>query len=239
MIKRSNILSRTLHKWLALIIGIQLLIWLASGLYFVIVDIDFIHGDPLVKNTRQAISIPDLSVVGVTDLLAQYPDASNIELRSVMGETRYVVTTPDRRYLVDPVKAVVLSPLDEQAAREIAAYHFTGDALIAHATLITSDPPMEIQTRRLPLWRVDFEDRFSTSFYIDPLSGRLVTRRHQYWRMFDFLWMLHIMDYDQRADAHNPLLIIAQIAGLAFGISGLWLLFYSFSGRRRKKVVTE
>ncbi len=98
---------------------------------------------------------------------------------------------------------------------------------------------MEIQTRQLPLWRVDFDDRFSTSFYIDPYSGRLVTRRHQYWRIFDFLWMLHIMDYDQRSDVHNLLLKTAEVTGLTFAITGLWLLFYSFSGRRKKKTAVK
>lgn len=235
MIKRGNIIARTLHKWIGLLIGIQLLIWLSSGLYMVIVDLDFIHGDPMVRNMQQLISVPADSQVSVASLVAQYPDARHIGLQTVMGETRYLVTTPDQRYLIHPGTAETLSPLDEKAAREIARFHFNGNASISQVSLITSDPPQEIQTRRLPLWRIDFDDRFATSFYIDPYSGKLATRRHQYWRIFDFLWMLHIMDYDERADAHNLLLNIAQVAGLFFAISGIWLLFYSFSGRRRKK----
>ena len=140
------------------------------------------------------------------------------------------------QYLLNAKSGELISPLDEKAAREIAQYHFNADNPVNAVQLIESNPPMEIQTRRLPLWRVDFDDHFSTSFYVDPYSGQLVTRRFQYWRIFDFMWMLHIMDYDQRSDAHNRLLISAQIAGLIFSISGLWLLFYSFSGRRQKKV---
>ena len=49
------------------------------------------------------------------------------------------------------------------------------------------------------------------------------------------MWMLHIMDYEERADAHNLLLITAQIAGLIFSVTGIWLLFYSFSGRRKDR----
>ena len=37
-------------------------------------------------------------------------------------------------------------------------------------------------------------------------TGELVTRRHELWRVFDFVWMLHIMDYDTREDVNNPLL---------------------------------
>jgi hypothetical protein len=152
-----------------------------------------------------------------------------------MGKTFYTVTTADNRYLVDAETGSLDSPLDEAAAREIARFHYSGEAAVMRASLLGSNPPMEIQTRTLPLWRIDFNDRIATSFYIDPYSGSLVTRRHQYWRIFDFMWMLHIMDYEDREDAHNALLITAQISGLAFAITGLWLLFYSFSGARRKK----
>ena len=228
------VIARTAHKWLALLIGLQVLVWLVTGLYMVVVNIDFIHGDTLVRNMQQTVHVPATPQVTMTSLKDQYPDATRIGLKPVMGKTFYMVTTADSRYLVDPGNGAVVSPLGENAAREIAGYHFAGEAGVINAALITSNPPMEIQTRRLPLWRIDFDDRFATSFYIDPYSGSLATRRHQYWRIFDFLWMLHIMDYENRSDAHNTLLVAAQIAGLVFSITGLWLLFYSFSGRRRK-----
>lgn len=232
MLKRA-VIARNLHKWFGLFVGLQILIWLGSGLYMVVVDIDFIHGDPLVRNMQQAVTLPDTLVLSVNGLRAKYPDATNISLNQVMGQSHYTVTTPAERYLFDPQSGQVISPLDEQTAKQIAKYHFNGDATVTRATLITSNPPMEIQTRRLPLWRIDFDDRFSSSFYIDPYSGVLATRRHQYWRIFDFLWMLHIMDYDERADAHNPLLITAQLTGLIFTLTGIWLLIYSFSRRRK------
>ena len=230
----SAVISRTLHRWLGLIVGLQLLIWLASGLYMVVVNIDFIHGDPLVKNMQQAVVVPDTPSLGLAGLKARYKGITQVALKPVMGKTFYAVTTAKMRYLVDPVTGALESPLDEAAAREIARYHFAGSEAVIKSSLITSDPPMEIQTRALPLWRIDFDDRFATSFYIDPYDGSLVTRRHQYWRIFDFMWMLHIMDYEDRSDAHNLLLITAQAAGLTFAITGLWLLYYSFSGRRRK-----
>jgi hypothetical protein len=239
LIKRGSILARTLHKWSGLLLGLQLLIWLATGVYMVEVDIDFIHGDSLVKNMQQTVALPDSSKVSPASLLLQFPDAKQIGLRSVLGESRYLVTTQTARLLIDPDTGATISPLNEKLAREIAIYHFKGDADIVRASLIQSSPPMEIQTRQLPLWRIDFDDRFSTSFYVDPYSGQLITRRHQYWRIFDFMWMLHIMDYDERVDAHNPLLIIAEVTGLLFAITGLWLLFYSFSGRRNKKAIVE
>jgi uncharacterized iron-regulated membrane protein len=230
----SAVISRTLHKWFGLIVGLQLLIWLATGLYMVVVNIDFIHGDPLVKNMRQVIVVPEPASYSVASLRARYKDITQIALKPFMGKTFYAITTVKMRYLVDPATGALESPLSEATAREVARYHFAGSAAVINATLINSNPPMEIQTRGLPLWRIDFDDRFATSFYIDPYDGSLVTRRHQYWRIFDFMWMLHIMDYEDRSDAHNLLLITAQTTGLTFAITGLWLLFYSFSGPRKK-----
>ena len=229
-----SFLARSVHRWLGLIVGLQVLIWLATGLYMVVLDLDFIHGDPLVRNMQQAVTVPESSRVSIAALRAQYPDARNIALRPVMGTSFFTVTTPENRYLINPQTAQVISPLDEEIARKIAVFHFNGEASIRAARLIAADPPGEIGPRRLPLWRVDFNDRFSTSFYIDPFTGALVTRRHQYWRIFDFFFMLHIMDYDERSDAHNLLLQIAQFTGVTFGITGLWLLFYSFRKRRKE-----
>ena len=231
-----SFLVRSLHKWFGLIVGLQVLIWLATGLYMVVLDLDFIHGDPLVRNMLTTVTVPGSSRVSVAALRAQYTDATNIGLRPVMGTSFFTVTTPENRYLINPQSAQVISPLNEEFASKIAVFHFNGEASIREARLITSDPPREIGPRRLPLWRIDFNDRYSTSFYIDPYTGALVTRRHQYWRVFDFFFMLHIMDYDERSDAHNLLLQIAQFTGVIFGLSGLWLLFYSFRKRRKESV---
>lgn len=232
------VIARSLHKWLGLLIGVQVLIWLATGLYMVVVDIDFIHGDTLVKNLQQTVRVPDAKQLSMAEIREAYPNATQISLRPVLGKTFYAVTTAAQRYLVDPDNGSLASPLDEDDAIGIARYHYAGEAQVGRATLITANPPMEIQSRTLPLWRIDFADRYATSFYIDPYTGSLVTRRHLYWRIFDFMWMLHIMDYENREDAHHPLLIAAQISGSAFVITGLWLLFYSFSGPRRKQPQT-
>jgi len=228
-------LAYKLHKWLGLFIGLQILIWLSTGLYMVVVNLDFIHGDPLVKNMQQVITVPTAADTGIADLYTRFPTVRNIGLRSVLGKTFYTLSTPENRYLVDPATGDVVSPLGEQSAREIAEFHFNGDGPVIAATLISSDPPREIGPRRLPLWRIDFDDRYSTTFYIDPLNGRLVTRRHQYWRIFDFLWMLHIMDYVNRDDAHNLLLKTAQITGLTFALTGFWLLYFRLKPRRKRR----
>ena len=54
------------------------------------------------------------------------------------------------------------------------------------------------------------------------------------WRLFDFVWMLHIMDYTERSNFNNPLLISFSAAALLFTVSGIVLLWQRFRPRKRR-----
>ena len=73
------------------------------------------------------------------------------------------------------------------------------------------------------------------TFYADPATGEIVSRRHALWRVFDFAWMLHIMDYDARTDVNNPLLRITTLSAAAMALSGAWLLYWSFPRKKRRR----
>jgi uncharacterized iron-regulated membrane protein len=231
---RPGLLSRKLHKWLTLFVGVQLVIWTLSGFYMVVVDLDFIHGDPLVRNLRVALPL-DAPKVSIAEVVRRYPGVTNLSVHSLGSSRRPVIelATPMQKVLVDANTGKQLSPLSEALVRELANTYYSGSAPIRSVALLERDRPMEIQTRALPLWRVDFDDWLATSFYVDPDTGALVTRRHRFWRWFDFVWMLHIMDYDTREDMNNPLLRVFTVSGVVTVISGAWLLYFSF---RRKPV---
>ena len=73
----------------------------------------------------------------------------------------------------------------------------------------------EYRGRQLPLWRVSFSEPENLNLYIDGWTGEIVAQTHHTrWRIFDFFWMLHIMDFDDRDDFNTPLLQIAAALGL-------------------------
>ena len=224
-------LSRKVHKWIALIVGLQLFLWALSGFYMVAVNIDIIHGDMLVKDVQQNISHADRLHVPLERLAILHPDAQRITLKAMMGRPVYQITG-ESTLLLDAVDGRQLSPLDEKTATQIASYHYAGESAVRHVEFLESDPPTELQERSLPLWRVDFDDVWNSSFYVDPYTGEFTTRRHTLWRVFDFLWMLHVMDYDERADINNTILRVFSVLGIFLGLTGAWLLFYSFPRKR-------
>ena len=52
-------IARLGHRWLALLVGWQLTIWTLSGLYMAVVELDFIHGDSLVRNLSPPLRLDD------------------------------------------------------------------------------------------------------------------------------------------------------------------------------------
>jgi uncharacterized iron-regulated membrane protein len=228
---------RTLHKWLALLIGLQVLIWCISGLYMVAADIDFIHGDSLVRNERPPLTHTD-EIIPIAALRMQHQGLTEVKLRA-LADTRlpvYELQTSGRPVLIDAITGDVLSPLPQARITQLARAYYSGAGQIAGAQRL-DHAPVEIRGRPAQLWRIDFDDWLNTSFYLDPDTGALVTRRHRLWRIFDMFWMLHVMDYGyERDDMNNMLLRIVSAAGVAFGVTGVWLLFYSFRpGRARRR----
>ena len=69
-----------------------------------------------------------------------------------------------------------------------------------------------------------FEDELGTRLYVSTERGLVTARRNNRWRLFDLLWMLHIMDYQERENFNNPLVITAALFALVTVLAGLVLL---------------
>ena len=228
---RFRILARKTHKWLGLFIGLQVVIWSLSGLYMTIVHIDTIHGDHLVRKmppaSAEAASLADPMAV------ASANQAAGFRLAWVRDQPAYVLRTVAGEKVVDAVSGKSVRRLAEGEIRTIARTTYTGSEEIASAALIT-EIPGEIRGRKPPLWRVEFANWNKPTLYFSPTTGELLTRRHELWRIFDFVWMLHIMDYDERENVNNTLLRIFTWGAVLMASSGIWLLFYSFHRKKKK-----
>ena len=95
---------------------------------------------------------------------------------------------------------------------------------------ITEDKPgSEYRGRDLPLYKIESSNKNSKNIniYIDPYSAKIVAIRSNQWRIWDFMWGLHIMDWNERDDIGNVFLKIFSILALLSAISGIYLFFYT------------
>jgi len=231
---RPHVIARKTHKWLGLFIGIQVVIWSLSGLYMTVVHIDTIHGDHLVRSLPQdraeaADLIDPLAVIAANE-------GQNVRLTWVRNQPAYIVDGHAGETVVDARNGKPVPPPTEAEIRSIAQSTYTGDEPIASAALI-KEIPGEIRGRKPPLWRVEFDHWNQPTLYFSPTTGELISRRHELWRVFDFVWMFHIMDFDERENVNNPLLRVFTWGAVLMALSGAWLLIYAFPKKKKKKAV--
>lgn len=193
----------------------------------VVVHIDTIRGNHLIKPPT-ALAAQDIEQFSenLARLVAENPSTYSIELAPLGGPSVTTISAPEGRFVVALNALSERISVDRERAIRLAQAVYAGRAEVGAVTLIESDPPQEIGARALPLWRIDFADSWGTSLYLSATTGELVTRRHTLWRIFDFFWMLHIMDYDERSDINNPLLRVVSVLTLLLVVSGFWYLYF-------------
>jgi hypothetical protein len=224
-------LFRRYHRWLMVFVGLQFLIWSLSGLYMVLVDIHSIHGEDILSTKKPTFTALQTNssnqAIGydINELLTEYPEATNVTLGWLGDQAvyRFQLNGPK---LVDANTGKTIEKISESLAAHIALSSLAEVKEIADIALITENPPSEIGSRPLPLWRVEFVGVNSPTLYISNTTGRVVTVRQNTWRAFDLFWRLHIMDYYDGEDINNLLLNIFTISGLLAALSGLVLLAF-------------
>lgn len=230
---RWPLLIRRTHKWLALVVGVQVLLWTLTGFYMVVVHIDTIHGDHLVR--APLLEPFDLTrLAPPANIVAAAPGASEIRLQRLFERPVWRAETPEGTSLFDALSGAPIPALSESQVRAQARRIYTGKGKIISARMLVT-APLEMQSRKPPYWQVEFEGWNRPTLYLSPTTGELISRRHALWRVFDFAWMLHIMDYDERNDVNNLLLRVVTWSSFGMAITGAWLLIWSFKRRTRKK----
>ena len=222
-------LVRRVHLWLGLLLGIQVLIWMASGVvmsWFHITEVRGEHNAP----ANISIELAARSYANPGGVIAQVSGAYDVRLKHFLGRPAYVVSSADGEALFDAQTGEQLSPIREASARAVAKAAFVGDGEIDRVRMMT-DPPPEYG-KPGPVWRADFSDSLNTRLYISPDTGEVEARRNKIWRLYDFFWMLHIMDYDERENFNNPLIRAASATGLLFALSGAVLIVLSIRNKR-------
>ena len=127
-----------------------------------------------------------------------------------------------------------LSPISAELAVDIAETDFAPDVPVSAVEMVDAHTPGGEYRGPLPAWKVSFKNWKKSALYVSVNEGRVISRRSTVWRAFDFLWMLHIMDFQERDNFNNWLLRIVSVLGLVTVLSG-YVLWYLTSPLTRPK----
>ena len=215
------------HIWLGWLVGIPTLMWMVTGLYMAAKPIEKVRGNHLrVEQAVQPLVLPGSALAS-----AEFPIR---EMRAVMQDGRAVaiLTGMDgstRR--VDMQSGAALPALSANDARLIVAEQIKGGDQIRSVTAFDADNvPFDFR-REMPVWQVALED--GAHIYVGRDTGQIEAVRTRWWRGFDFMWGLHIMDLRTREDTSHPILILFAALGVIGALLGCILMF-----RRRKAKVS-
>lgn len=125
-----------------------------------------------------------------------------------------------------------------ETAKEIKIEAQQALILVAEKTYLTPKSVVEIteeesgaeyRGRSLPLYKIEAisEDSKEVNVYVDPFSKEIVAVRSNQWRIWDFMWGIHIMDWNERDNIGNIFLKIFSILALISSLSGIYLFFTS------------
>ena len=232
--------SIQLHKWIGLVVGIQILFWVLGGLVMTAIPIERVHGDHHIGMAPKAAIAPD-QVLPYAEVVKRAEfEVAKAELRGTPhGPVWIVDSTTGQQKWMDAKTGGEVQEVTEAQARAAAVGGYTGKGVPTSVKLL--DESVEAGVGG-PLWQVKFNDGEGTTLYVDGFNGDVVSRRSDIWRFYDFFFRLHIMNFGPAETYNHPLIIAASAITLAVVLTGFILLWFKV-GRdiqgwiaRRKKV---
>lgn len=242
-------LNTSVHKWLSLVVGLQLLIWLGTGLYFNLMDHSKASGNELRVHYHHEGNITDFIFTPIKDITSEAPQ--EVKLIWILHQPYYhfVFDKGQHSYqerrskLFDAVTAKPFN-LSEEQVLTLAKSSYSGEGKLT--TPVLSQPPFSDHVRQQnPMWQVVVEDENNTTIYLDNITGQVLRHANDDFRLKDLMMKLHFMDYGNSGGFNHWLIIAFAFATLFLSVTGVtWLLqqyqngFLRLSwGSNRKKVV--
>ena len=209
------------HVWLGWAVGLPILMWAVTGLWMVARPLEEVRGEHLRAGHAAldpaGLRFPDIGEPIHEARLVAQPDGP-----------AWIVTAADgRRWRYSARFGTATPPVVEDEARRIAEAAYAGDAGFSGTTYFQAgDAPTDARAESA-VWQARFAD--GTRVYIDDATGEVLALRTGQWRIYDFLYGLHIMDPQAHEDAHNPFAIVFAALSVIGASLGCVLLF-----RRRR-----
>ena len=210
-------LVRNTHKYLSILISIQLLLWTISGIYFAFNQIELVRGEQY--RLPQAFSV-DLSKVNLV-----LDSVKSIQVARRFGEEILIVRKETGTEYLN-LEGVALEKLSKTQATSIVSA-VTSLTPLAVEEINDPEPGSEYRGRNLPLFKVITQDQENDEInvYIDAISGQVVAIRSEQWRLWDLMWGLHIMDWETRDEINNWLLKLFSVLALISSLTGVFIFF--------------
>ncbi|MCL4410387.1 MAG: PepSY domain-containing protein [Gammaproteobacteria bacterium] len=223
-----------LHRTLATILFLQVLIWAVTGFYF------SWQGREALSATQyhqrlDAETIATQSLQFPVERVARLGEVYQVELRMVDGIAQFKVATAnaathgsteiehqDFNYVWFDGTTGRPWFTSTVTAQRLAVNSYTGPGMFAGLEQINRSS--ELVGWRGRGFRAQFADGLNTRVYIDEASGEVIGHRNDPWVIADWMYRLHFMDYSGARNFNNILISTLGLLCLWFVLSGILLI---------------
>lgn len=227
-------LNRTLHQWLSLIVGIQLLIWLGTGLYFNLMDTQKASGNEHRARVSHVganhqTNIEHMQFFPITKLDINAP--LEVKLTWILNSPYYHVIYHKGAHGYQQQSSALFDaqtgqPVTISAKQviKIATASYKGEGKLSIPQLIQAPFDDYIQQQN-PMWQVNADDELVTAIYLDGVTGKVIRHSNEDKRLKDLMMKLHFMDYGNSGGFNHWLIIMFAIGTLILSITGaIWVI---------------
>ncbi len=216
------------HIWLGWLVGVPLLMWTLTGLLMALYPLEDVRGEHL----RAEAAVMDTAGLVFPERIGR---AKGVVLAAQVDGPIWIVTEPDGGlYRYAARDGSLIPPVIASEARRIAEAEYVGPATLESVTYFPADLSPPDLRAPIDAWQVHYSD--GTNLYLRAATGEVLAMRTGWWRTYDFMWGLHIMDLQTREDSSHPILIAFAALAVAGSLLGCVLLFRRRKARRTSAV---
>ena len=233
---------RNIHKWVSVIVGIQFLLWLSSGIYFNVMDHDKAAGRTHRVYLQTDVKIDTQKLVDPAIVLIQFRPSVMLTLTTLLSKPVYLLTHKkglyknfENHYTLVNVYNGRQIKIDKNMANALAKQSYSGPGVIRSSNLFAA-PVSDFPRQQNATWKIDFDDDVDTSVYVEAGSGRIVGHSDDDKRLADIFFMLHFMDYGNEGSFNSVQMILFAFVSLWLSLTGMiWTVDLGFRGQYQVK----
>ena len=234
MREMKNATKYKIHKTLAIIVVPLLIIAIITG--FLKANQKLFWGDGYKKKKQEAIFSIQSEVVSIKSITQKIDSFSNqknkfeeISLRSDNDKLYYKLITKKAKYLVEAISGNIVSPINDELAKDFAKQYVKDNKQITGCELIKNYKGRKMKEPKAT-YKISFNNAVHSEIYLDAETGDIVEDMDDN-RSFG-IWVMRLHEYDF-FDSKKGITAVVAIVMMLLSLSGIWIIKI----RKKKKTI--
>ena len=154
------------HRYLGLIIFIQVILWSFSGFFMYFLDFSDLYTNPPDKPIN--FNIPVTSINEIQQFIKKELPGENIysiTLKNIAETPYYNIRTEKQEFLIDQ-NLEIIKKIPEAIIKKVAQGKYTGNGKILKTELLNESKGNYFSSK--PIYRITYDDQQQSEMYINP-----------------------------------------------------------------------